>query len=185
MLNDSAFLAITFDILLAKAINGERCPDNSELRAALVARRGDILGSIPNNPVTALVRTGTIASLIYPHNWRVVVICTGEYKNKSTLLPPQRKWQSYKTFGEVPPEFIENNKPGEEAAPTLLSLSQLICDSISVSWKNLSPQRKAWWVEQLAAHEFSATKIGMLMGVKRGSICSCAYLNGIKLRGKN
>lgn len=63
-------------------------PTNPEISAFLGARgRGITTGSVPKT-VGRLVKSGRIVVHVYPRNWRVVIICTGQHAGKVTMPSP-------------------------------------------------------------------------------------------------
>lgn len=61
-----------FELLVAAAITGERCPQSHPH------------GEIRTGAITALVAAGKIRTEVYRHNYRVVTILVGKHKGKTT-----------------------------------------------------------------------------------------------------
>ncbi|MCC8949302.1 hypothetical protein H8A97_30425 [Bradyrhizobium sp. Arg62] len=83
--------AEAFAMLEQAAAGGLRCP---------VSRTGGLTSQL----TSGLARAGKIRIDVYPHNWRVVTILTGQHAGKTTAPPPNSKWRPYLTIQkETPP----------------------------------------------------------------------------------
>lgn len=88
-----------FDELVTAALEGRRCPTNTELRAK-------------NGEIGVLARAGHIRSEVYERNYRVIEITHGEHKGKRTAEHPKGykpyrvldsngdQWKSRMTVGQ-------------------------------------------------------------------------------------
>ncbi len=83
-----------FSLLEAAAAEGRRCPTNSDLAAALSSFGLPTAPSSVPKIMARLIRDGCIIVRIYGHNWRDVIVQSGQYVNRATMAPPSG-WQPY------------------------------------------------------------------------------------------
>jgi hypothetical protein len=76
---------MVFGQLAARANIGARCPENIDIPGA-------------NLMLRALAEEGRIRVEIFPRNWRVVEILTGQHKGKRTAPSPLRHAKPYKIY---------------------------------------------------------------------------------------
>lgn len=91
-----AHLEEAFNLLVAAAGAGERCPQSWPH------------GPLRSGTVPALCEAGRIRSEVYAKNWRVVTILTGEAKGKRTMAAPS----------SGPPYSINGRIPGRSRVAT-------------------------------------------------------------------
>lgn len=119
-MTSQAALDRAFDVLVAAALAGERCPHSTS---------PDQHPALCKGQVGKLVAEGRISVAIYPKNFRVVTILVGEHTGKTTKPAPA---------GQVP--YLTSDMTGtrrngslvapvagrqQPSAPRLLSLAEL------------------------------------------------------------
>ena len=82
---DPYILETVFLQLAERATINARCPDNFHLPGG-------------NLTLRALAAEGRIRVEIFPRNWRVVEILTGQHKGKRTAASPLRNAKPYKIY---------------------------------------------------------------------------------------
>lgn len=66
----------TFDLIIAAAITGERCPQSHPH------------GPLQRMGLRELIDAGLVRSEVYAHNYRVVTVLSGEHAGKNTRPAP-------------------------------------------------------------------------------------------------
>lgn len=74
-----------FNILVAAAVDGRRCPEN------------ETFGS-NRSAIGGLARDGRIRIEVYVHNYRVVTILDGEHAGKTTAPCPKKDAKPYRSI---------------------------------------------------------------------------------------
>ena len=87
-LDDKA--ALVYKLIEQAAANGDRCPTNVTIAAALnkSGSNNSIAASSVPSILQRLVRSGMITIRIYGHNWRDICILSGPHAGKLTMPPP-------------------------------------------------------------------------------------------------
>jgi len=105
--------AFAFDLLVAAAVEGRRCPMNGQIADSLAIHGLPVGGNI----VTELCEHGHIRSYVYALNYGVVEIRTGAHAGKTTA-PAARGLEPYKVVdnGGAPaaqplPRFEDCERP--------------------------------------------------------------------------
>lgn len=78
-----------FEILVAAAITGSRCP---------VTSGPDVHPYLTSAHIVALAKRGHIRSEVSGHNWRQITILTGRHAGKKTAPNPNENAVVYKTM---------------------------------------------------------------------------------------